>query len=221
MTVASKVFHGYTELDDVSYSKFRRKLLAKRGGNRQVRFLAAVRKGNEAFLQHLLSDVERLAGEPAPPIPGRLTEFEFRSPPRDTEREIFRRLEGLWPAVACRTTFWASYTLDAIERQQIQAVYLAANNGNLGGGAARIDRAIHAVGRQRVDGPASPGPKLVDACVRTVLRRMGGIPEVRGKRTVYVDCPLARAWWREWVVAEVADGDEEVAELVARLLRLS
>jgi len=218
MTDARTVVHRYGELDDLSYSRFRRRLLVRKGGTLQLSFLQAVREGNAAFLRHL-SDIDRLAGEPAPPLPCPLTEFEFGSPPWDTERDIFRRLEDLSPAVACRTAFWASYALDAIKREQIQAVYLAANGGNLGGGAARIDRAIHALGA-RVD-PASTGAKRVDSCVRTVLRRMGGIPEVRGKRTVYVDCPFARAWWREWVVAEVADGDEDMARIVARLLRLS
>ena len=35
--------------------------------------------------------------------------------------------------------------------------------------------------------------KTSTACVRTVLRRLGGLPEVRGNRSVYVDCPFARA----------------------------
>ena len=65
------------------------------------------------------------------------------------------------------------------------------------------------------------GAKLVDACVRTILRRMGGIPEARGKRTVYVDCPFARAWWREWIVGEVAYGDADIARLIGNVLRIS
>ena len=53
---------------------------------------------------------------------------------------------------------------------------------------------------------------MLDGCVRTVLRRLGGLPEARGNRSVYVNCPLARAWWRERLVAEVAAADGEGLE---------
>ena len=53
---------------------------------------------------------------------------------------------------------------------------------------------------------------MLDKCVRTVLRRLGGLPEARGNRSVYVNCPLARAWWRERLVAEVATNEGEGLE---------
>ncbi len=218
----------YRELRDTDYTSFRRRLLRKKGGQTQVEFLRAVRAGNSAFLDYM-SHLGRDGKVAAPALTGRLTEFEFRMPPSDTEQAIYRVLADLAPATACRSAFWAGYTCDAIERDQIQAVYLAANGGNLPGGAARIDRALWAwsgndpeAQGELVGGTMNGlGAKLVDACVRTVLRRMGGIPEARGKRTVYVDCPFARAWWRVWIVEEVADGDQDIARLVSNVLRLS
>ena len=62
--------------------------------------------------------------------------------------------------------------------------------------------------------------KRIDACVRTVLRRLGGLPEVRGNRSVYVDCPFARAWWRERIIAQAADGDEQCARRVRKVVRI-
>ncbi len=133
--------------------------------------------------------------------------------PADTEQTVYETLANLSPATACRSTFWASYTCDSIERNQIKAVYLAAKRGNLSGGAARIDRALR--------GQSEPDAKVIDDCVRTILLRMGGIPEARGKRTVYVDCPFARAWWREWIVEEVAGRDDDIARLVGNVLRIN
>ena len=222
----------YRELRDTDYTTFRRKLLRKKGSRIQVEFLQTVRAGNSTFLGHM-SHLGRDGDVPPPALTDRFTEFEFRTPPADTEQAVYRALADLSPATACRSAFWAGYTCDAIERDQIQAVYLAANGGNLPGGAARIDRALRAYaendseGNNGDDGNKNErdqdelGAKLVDACVRTVLRRMGGIPEARGKRTVYVDCPFARAWWREWIVEEVADRDEDIARLVGNVLRIN
>jgi len=222
----------YREFRDTDYTSFRRRLLREKGGRTQVEFLETVRAGNSAFLDYM----SRLGqdGDARPPaLPGRLTEFEFRMPPADTEQAVYKALANLSPATACRSAFWASYTCDAIERDQIKAIYLAANGGNLSGGAARIDRALRARtegdsqtsgeydGNNLEQGQNEPGAKLIDDCVRTVLRRMGGIPEARGKRTVYVDCPFARAWWREWIVEEVAGRDEDIARLVGNVLRIN
>ena len=222
----------YRELRDTDYTNFRRKLLRKKGSRTQVEFLQAVRAGNSAFLDHM-SHLGRDGEVPPPALTGRLTEFEFRTPPADTQQAVYRALEDLSPATACRSAFWAGYTCDAIERDQIQAVYLAANGGNLPGGAARIDRALRAYADDNSEANGDDGgnkderdqnglgARLVDACVRTALRRMGGIPEARGKRTVYVDCPFARAWWREWIVEEAAGRDEDIARLVGNVLRIS
>ena len=231
LTALATVGH-YRELRDTDYTSFRRRLLRKKGGRTQVAFLEAVRAGNSAFLDYM-SRVGRDGDVRPPALPGRLTESEFRMPPADTEQAVYRVLAGLSPATACRSAFWAGYTCDSIERDQIKAVYLAANGGDLSGGAARIDRVLRACAKNDPDasggndgnndepGQDGVGAKLVDDCVRTVLRRMGGIPEARGKRTVYVDCPFARAWWREWIVEEVAGQDEDIARLVGNVLRIN
>ena len=86
-----------------------------------------------------------------------------------------------------------------IEAGRIESSYLAANGGGSATGAQRIDAALSASGDEAVS--------AVDGCVRTVLRRLSGLPEARGNRSVYVNCPLARAWWRERLVAEVATGE--------------
>ena len=62
---------------------------------------------------------------------------------------------------------------------------------------------------------------MIDACVQSVFRRLSGLPEARGNRSVYVNCPLARGWWRESLVDEVASGDKETKKKVRDTLRVS
>jgi len=200
------------ELTDADYTRLRRSLLREKGSDRQREFLEKVRDSSQ-FLDYasgLLSTVGSLELGLAP-YP--MTESEFKDPPADTERELYMSWSTLTPSVACRSTFWACLTLEHIRQGHIQSVYLAANGGNLPGGAERIDFALNDESFQ--------GPQRIDSCVRSVLRRLGGLPEIRGNRSVYVDCPFARAWWRERMVEQVARGDDEVAAKVRAVIRIS
>ena len=199
------------EFEDSDYTAFRKRLLRKKGSPAQRRFLRQVRAGDE-FIAELDKIKANEAAEPAL-IPLPLTESEYKDPPIDTEQALYRSWSGIVPAVACRSTFWARLTLEHIRHGRIQSVYLAANGGALPGGAERIDRAL-ADGTKQSD-------LLVDRCVRTVLRRLGGLPEVRGNRSVYVDCPFARAWWRERMVSEAAHGDTGIEAAVRGALRVN
>ena len=92
--------------------------------------------------------------------------------------------------------FWGCVTYRHIEAGRIESSFLAANGGGTSTGVQRIDLALGDTGERAAS--------KLDGCVRTVLRRLGGLPEVRGNRSVYVNCPLARAWWRERLVREAA-----------------
>ncbi len=199
------------EFDDADYTAFRKRLLRSKGSQAQRRFLARVRSGDD-FIREL--DQIKIVGQGAGNlIPAPLTESEFKDPPTDTEQTLYRSWHDLVPAVACRSSFWALITLEHLREGRIQPVYLAANGGSLPGGEERIDRAL-------ADGTAN-ADKLVDSCVRTVLRRLGGLPEVRGNRSVFVDCPFARAWWRERMACEAAKGDPRLEDYARATLRIS
>ena len=201
----------HKELKDSDYTRLRRNLLRTKGGPLQRDFLEAVRN-NQAFLDYIRSETSTEGSYELPLSPDPMTEDEFKAPPGDTEIRLYESWSQLTPRIACRATFWANFTCRHIEAQKIDAVYLAANGGNMSGGAERIDRALMETGDTQL--------KMMDSAVRTVLRRLGGIPEVRGNRSVYVDCPFARAWWRERLVNQTAQGDIRLAVQVRRVIRI-
>ena len=199
------------ELTDADYTQLRRSLLRNKGGELQIDFLESVRE-TPSFLE-VFSGVPTVGSFEVALAPCPMTENEFKDPPADTERALYQSWSEIAPSVACRSTFWTCLTLRHITNGYLDSVYLAANGGNLPGGAERIDHALADSTSRR--------PVRIDSCVRAVLRRLGGLPEVRGNRSVYVDCPFARAWWRERMVEQVARGDEEVAAQVRAVIRVS
>ena len=205
----SAVRVSFRELTDSEYSKFRKELLRVKGSERQRQFLQCVRDTG-AFLDYVSTLPTEGTAETVVAAE-RMTESEYKDPPVSTERTLYASWIALTPAVACRSTFWAHLTIEHIRAGRIESVYLAANGGNLAGGAERIDFAL--------DARTAQGLKQIDDCVRTVLRRLGGLREVRGNRSLYVDCPFARAWWRERMVEQAADGDAEMTAIVRAILR--
>ena len=200
----------FLELDDSAYTRHRLDLLRTKGSDRQREFLTLVR--DSAEFVRVFADVPLRGTTSVELSPYPMTESEYKDPPGDTEEDLYASWSALTPAVACRCAFWAKVTLDHIRKGRIQSAYLAANGGSLPGGAERIDAALQ--------DKTSEAPRRIDSCVRTVLRRLGGLPEVRGNRSVYVDCPLARAWWRERIVAQAAGGDDQWARQVRRVVRI-
>ena len=199
------------ELRDSDYTRFRKSLLRVKGSDLQRDFLVEVRSG-DGFLEKF-GQIGTTGTTEAALLPERLTEPMFKEPPADTERMLYSSWSAVTPALACRSTFWAMVTLNHVRHGLIDSAFLAANGGNLPGGAERIDFALADM--------SDRGPQRVDNCVRTVLRRLGGLPEVRGNRSVYVDCPFARAWWREWMIEQASGGRNDVARSIRTVFRFS
>ena len=200
----------FKELSDSDYTRLRKMLLKEQGNRNQRDFLGKVRH-TEEFL-NLFATIPTVGTTDAAILPHQLTESEFKEPPASTEEMLYANWLGITPAVACRSSFWAHVTLEHIRKGRIESAYLAANGGTVGSGAERIDFALH----DRTANAASG----VDSCVRIVLRRLGGLPEARGNRSVFVDCPFARAWWRERLVGQAAGRDQEIATQVRSVIRI-
>ena len=193
----------YAEFEDASYTELRKNLLKQKGSDYQLEFLSALRYSSE-FPDWVRTRIKVEHGDSLPILEEPLTESEFKDPPKSTEKWIFDTWESISPANACRVTFWGFMSLRHIEEGRIQPFYLVANGGALTGGLERIERALKEGNNNEVD-----------SIVRTALRRMSGLPEARGNRSVYVNCPFARAWWRGYLAREVREiTDAELANVV-------
>lgn len=200
---------SYEQFEDASYTELRRNLLRAKGSGEQREFLAVLRDSGE-FAAWIRSRVKTESGDSPPLLENRLTESEFKEPPKSAEEWMFDAWKSIAPADACRVPFWGLVTLRHIEEGRIQSRYLAANGGALSGGRERIDRTLK-----------EEDEKAVDSIVRASLRRMGGLPEARGNRSVYVNCPFARAWWRGYLAREICEESGAEPRSVANVLTVS
>lgn len=189
--------HSYKELKQEEYLRLQTHLLKEKGGTAQRRFLEAAKDPADylAFIDERVSVVD---GVMPVLFDGALTESSFKEPTQDQERRMYEVMCHLSPRTACRVSFWATVTIEHVRSGKIaEPTWLASNGGNNESGAERIDRALYADG----DGT----PRAIDDCVRTVFRRMSGLPAARGNRSVFVNPTFGRAWWRERLVARILE----------------
>lgn len=186
----------YSELDSGQFTSLHTRFLKTKGGGDQIEFLRAV-KDSDAFVEYMEAAVSSTDGKPTDLFPGPLTESSFKEMTHDQERTAYVIWTDVPPRMACRVSFWGKVTLEHIRAGKIQdASWLAMNGGTRGeSGEERIDRALATSGEQR--------QAEIDNCVRTVFRRMSGLPAARGNRSVYVDSTLGRAWWRGRIVDRI------------------
>lgn len=193
---------GYQELNESKYFQFQKQLLKDKGEELQREFLRSA-LDNEAFVSFLIERVATNEGETLPSFDGPLTESSFKEPTPDQELQMYELWSDAPPRTACRVSFWASVTLEHIKEEKIaQASWLATTGGSTETGEERIEKALSLGG--------SEGNKAVDGCVRTVFRRMSGLPAARGNRSVFVNPTFGRAWWRERIVARITERETAV-----------
>lgn len=174
----------YSEFDEAKYSNFRKNLIKEKENDVQKNFLNIVRD-TPTFIDYMKNEIGISKGDEVPLYESKLTENEFKELPTDIENSLFQAWIDLTPQTACRSSFWAYVTFKHIEAGKIDSCYLATNGGNLSGGKCRIDTVL-------------AENSNIDPVVRTILRYLGGLPEARGRRSVYTDCSFARAWWRSY-----------------------
>ena len=121
----------------------------------------------------------------APDLPRTLTPPEFRDPTFDLERQIYEGWLGtVTPYEASQPLYWTRCHIRWIEDEALGVQLESALFGALQSG--------------------KPMGKEEDAA-RNLLRRLGGLPHVRGKVSVLNDCPIARAWWRGRIAETAAN----------------
>ncbi len=183
---------SWKELDDASYTELRRELLRKKGSEVQRDFLESL-KGRSTFSSLIRGRVEMTGGGDPPVLETQLTESEFVKPPPSTEQHLYSIWHDVTPAQASRTTFWGSVTLHNIEGGRIEPYFLISSGNPSAAGTRRVHDALEAGDAEQID-----------RLVRRILLRFSGLQE-RGNRSVYVNCPLSRAWWRCYLAHEMCD----------------
>lgn len=111
----------------------------------------------------------------------RLTVDEARCVPVELEREIVGEFGAISAADAMRPAFWTAMHIIWAEEELLEE-----------GWASRLVK--------KDDN---------DRTARNICRYLGGLPHVRGKVSVLVNCPLARVWWRVRMAGRIADTSEK------------
>lgn len=199
----------YREFKDADYTELRKRLIKEKGSSFQREFLERV-KDSDDYVRWMEEELDVTDEDDFTSLSDVLTEAEYKDPPELIEKHLFDTWKDITPAQACSSAFWGRVTLDHIKNGKIKSSYLAANGGTLPGGLERIDKVLK-----------GGTDKEIDDTVRTIIRRMSGLPEARGNRSVYVNCPFARAWWRGYIANEVCDAEDSDVDIkaVIRILR--
>ena len=200
---------NWRHFDDAEWAMERNNLLREKGSILQKDFLYEL-KQEGPFLERMGSlAVQGVTDIPLYPV--RLTEAQYKNPPGNTESRMFELWSKFSPSMASRTSFWTYVTFRHLQENKIKASFLASNGVASQTGAERIDRVLQQKGNK--------ADVQIDDCVRSVLRQLGGLPQTRGNKSVFVDCPLARAWWRERLFrrAETSSGIEK--HQIGKILR--
>lgn len=159
---------------------------------RQAALRKAVKGGAEVLAAYLREQLDVSSNvkleAPLPPRP--LAPTEYRDPPFELEREIYEAWSGQVPrSRASQPVFWTLCHIDWLEQGLLAEPLDQMLLGTLATGA-----------KENSD----------DAAARNLLRRMGGLPHIRGAVSVLSDSPMSRAWWRGRIgeqAAEAANGE--------------
>lgn len=158
---------------------------------RQKELVAALHEGSlglTAYLREQLGLVEQRIGDDLPWLPRQLTPEEAFEPPLQLEGELHQAWGGIVPAgLASQPQYWVLCHIAWIEEGLLGDDLMAT--------FTRPPSRSQAVGLDE---------GVLEVQARTFLRHIGGLPIVRGKISVFSDCPLARAWWRGRLAAEAA-----------------
>ena len=174
----------YYTLDEEIWTGFGKKILKQKGSEKQKELLHACRAGKNDFIKYMREHSLRTEDNNIP-IKYKFTEREFLYPPQDTQRTIWDKCKDMSAERMASCNFWGYVIISMIEKELIEPKYLAAKlNGETKTGIYTIDTALN-----------SGDEKQLDDCARRILRSMCN-PIPRGKRIVFDDFYLGKAYWR-------------------------
>lgn len=179
---------AYKKIDEKPWMDFGKSILAVKGATKQREFLLACQAGKDEFLQYV-SDIfpagNRIVGETKIDFMYKFAEREFCYPPKDTQQVIWDTFKEIPDDETSSCGFWGYQVIAMIAHDSIEPRYLAAKlNGDTETGNFIIDRALK-----------SNNEETLDDCARRILRSLCN-PAPRGKRIVFNDFYLGKAYWR-------------------------
>ena len=143
-----------------------------------------------------------------------MTESEFLDPPWATQCKIWETLQDLSLTAAALPGSWARICLHSVEcgTRTPSSFAIGASSSKDTNGLVRIQTAL-----------INSRGKEIDSCVRRIFRVMGGILCDRGYRTTFLDCPLAKSWWRHQIAlnAAIELGTNDCVRAYSEVLRNS
>ena len=179
-------------MNESQFYEAQKKLLQDRGSEAQKEFLHMARDEQSAFCHHIsqwgLPDVKISIPETA------WNEQQFKNSPwsKDTSTIVDAWHKEIVPQDACKAQYWFAVHVKLMKADIIESGYFGFKE-------KRENKSGYNAIKRSLD---SNDAKEIDDSVRDVLRHLGGIPHVRGKRTAYADCPTAKLWWRYHYTAE-------------------
>lgn len=187
----------YKKIGEKTWQDFGKAILAEKGSETQREFLRACRAGKDGFLQYV-SDIYsvdgNVIGERDVDFKYKFSEGEFRHIPMGTQQVIWNAFKDVPAEDVSSCGFWGHTVITMIDNGLIEPEYLASRlNGDTDTGSYVIDQALQ-----------SNDEKLTDDCARRILRSLCN-PAPRGKRIVFNDFYLGKAYWR-WHWSERMSG---------------
>lgn len=190
-----KTMTEYRKFDEQAWHKFGKSLLAPltpKGSEKQREFLRACRAGKDDFLRYVSAICpidNNVIGEQDVNFKYKFSRGEFRHVPRETQEFVWKAFKGIPVDDVSSCGFWGHVVITLIDNDMIEPEFLASeSNGDAGSGGYVIDDALQS------------NDEKIDKCVRRILRSLCN-PAPRGKRVVFDDFYLGKAYWR-WCWSE-------------------
>ncbi len=130
-------------------------------------------------------------------------EFINFNPGKETIHNWLPTWEVLQISDAANSSVWAYITRKMIAEEKLRPYDLMVgprDKGDSYKGKSKIAYALNASGEQKLE--------KMGECVRNFLRNLCGLYEIRGARSLYQDCPFARAWWQHHIAESIKSTDK-------------
>ena len=186
--------HNYSSIHNDELRSLQRKLLHKSEEAREERrkFLALVLNTNSSAFCDYFLDLGIEETSQADFTIG-FSKLDLLKPTWHTECMLWNKLKELETNLASQPGFWTLLYIRSIISGKLTPSDLATETRNLsrtGSGKHRVTQALK-----------ENDENETLSCIRRIFRVLGGEFR-RGHRSTFIDCPLARCWWRHKISYE-------------------